>query len=213
MKQTLKLAFPRASDSNIEKYAEPLEDAMRLYNINTIDRKSAFLAQVGHESGQLSAVVENLNYSAVSLLRVFGKYFDNIDIAKEYERQPEKIANLVYANRMGNGNVESGDGWRYRGRGLIQLTGRSNYDKATFEMYALPFGVDFGIEPDLVATPEYAAKTAAWFWDDNGLNELGDRLSENKVEYFRQITRRINGGYNGLENRLALYDHIKQVLK
>lgn len=213
MKDLLKQIFPNSTEENREKFNNALRGAMMRYNINTPNRCRAFLAQIGHESGQLSAVVENLNYSAKALRSVFGKYFKTDAEAEQYARKPEAIANVVYANRMGNGDTESGDGWKYRGRGLIQLTGKNNYDKATNEMYALPMGVDFVDEPDLLATPEYAAQSAAWFWEAHGLNALSDQLGGvDDTEVFKQITKRINGGYNGLEERTALYERAKTVI-
>lgn len=213
MKEILQKVFPNSTEENREKYAKALAFAMMRYNITNSNRIRAFLAQVGHESGQLSAVVENLNYSAKALRSVFGKYFKTDAEAEQYARKPEAIANVVYANRMGNGDTVSGDGWRYRGRGLIQLTGKANYDKATNEMYALPMGVDFVDEPDLLATPEYATQSAAWFWESNGLNALSDQLGgANDTYIFKVITKRINGGYNGLDDRLAIYERAKTVI-
>ena len=213
MKEILQKVFPNSTEENREKYAKALAFAMMRYNITNSNRIRAFLAQVGHESGQLSAVVENLNYSAKALRSVFGKYFKTDAEAEQYARKPEAIANVVYANRMGNGDTVSGDGWRYRGRGLIQLTGKANYDKATNEMYALPMGVDFVDEPDLLATPEYATQSAAWFWESNGLNALSDQLGgANDTDIFKVITKRINGGYNGLDDRLAIYERAKTVI-
>lgn len=213
MKEILQKVFPNSTEENREKYAKALAFAMMRYNITKSNRIRAFLAQVGHESGQLSAVVENLNYSAKALRSVFGKYFKTDAEAEQYARKPEAIANVVYANRMGNGDTVSGDGWRYRGRGLIQLTGKANYDKATNEMYALPMGVDFVDEPDLLATPEYATQSAAWFWESNGLNALADQLGgADDTEVFKAITKRINGGYNGLDDRLAMYERAKTVI-
>lgn len=213
MKDLLKQIYPNSTEANRVMYEKPLSMAMMRYNINNPNRIRAFLAQVGHESGQLSAVVENLNYSAKALRSVFGKYFKTDAEAEQYARKPEAIANVVYANRMGNGDTESGDGWKYRGRGLIQLTGKNNYDKATNEMYALPLGVDFVDEPDLLATPEYAAQSAAWYWETNGLNALADQLGgADDTEVFKAITKRINGGYNGLDDRLAMYERAKIVI-
>lgn len=213
MKDLLKQIYPNSTEANREKYEKALSMAMMRYNVNNPNRIRAFLAQVGHESGQLSAVVENLNYSAKALRSVFGKYFKTDAEAEQYARKPEAIANVVYANRMGNGDTESGDGWKYRGRGLIQLTGKNNYEKATNEMYALPFGVDFVDEPDLLATLEYAAQSAAWYWETNGLNALADQLGgADDTEVFKAITKRINGGYNGLDDRLAMYERAKTVI-
>ena len=183
------------------------------YDINNPNRIRAFLAQIGTESGQLSAVSENLNYSAAGLRKIFGKYFPTDELANAYARQPEKIANKVYANRLGNGDEKSGDGWKYRGRGLIQITGKSNYTEADQKMYGLPMGVDLVMEPELLATPEYAAQSAAWWWDNAGLNALADQLGgADDTEVFKKITKRINGGYNGLDERLKLYENAKKVI-
>lgn len=213
MNDILKQLFPKSTEENRAKYAMPLRMAMIRYNIDNPNRVRAFLAQIGHESGQLSAVVENLNYSAKVLRSVFGKYFKTDAEAEKYARKPEAIANVVYANRLGNGDTKSGDGWRYRGRGLIQITGKSNYNEASQKMYALPLGVDFVDEPELLATPEYAAQSAAWWWENAGLNAIADGLGgANDTEVFKQITKRVNGGYNGLDDRLAIYNRAKSVI-
>lgn len=213
MKTILAKIYPDSKEGNRNMYAEPLQLAMIRYNINNPSRIRAFLAQVGAESGQLSAVVENLNYSAKALRSVFGKYFKTDAEAEKYARKPEAIANVVYANRMGNGDTASGEGWKYRGRGLIQLTGKDNYAKATNGMYALPMGVDFVDEPNLLANPDYAAQSAAWYWETNGLNALADQLeTSDETEVFKAITKRINGGYNGLEERRAIYERAKTVI-
>jgi putative chitinase len=162
------------------------------------DRLSAvhFWAQVAHETGNFKAFEENLNYSESALHRVFSKYFKDVD-AKDYARQPEKIANRVYADRMGNGNEESGDGWKYRGRGALQLTGKYNYQQ--FAVWIEDFNLVQNPEP--VAT-DYAFQTALWYFEVNkiwGLCEQG--LDEETV---KRVTKKINGGYNGLDHRLEL---------
>lgn len=211
--QILATIYPNSKAADRARYLAPLELAMTRYGITTPNRVRAFLAQVGHESGQLSRTTENLNYSESGLLSVFGKYFDS-QTAKLYARQPERIANKVYANRLGNGSVESGDGWRYRGRGLIQLTGKANYEEATRRMYALPMGVDFVQEPDLLAGAEYASQSAAWYWESRGLNGLADLLDEpNWQAVFREITRKINGGFNGLDDRMSIFGRAKNVIR
>lgn len=203
------------TQSRVESFVNPLCYTMRVYNINNRFRAAAFLAQVGHESGRLAHVEENLRYSAGRLLQVFPKYFKTAQQAKEYDYIPENIANRVYADRMGNGNEDSGDGWRFRGRGLIQLTGRNNYRAATAGMYAVPLGLDFENEPDQIATPQYAAQSAGWFWESNGLNCLADILEDQKQtdEMFKKITQRINGGTNGLDDRRALYNKLIDIIK
>lgn len=200
MKNLLKLAYPNSTAANREKYADALADAMDLYDINTPYRKAAFLANVGVESGQLVAVVENLNYTANGLKNIFSRYFPTQQKAELYARRPEAIANVVYADRLGNGNTESGDGWKYRGRGLIQLTGRANYRAATNGMRQLPMGLDFEDTPEKLAEPRWAAQSAAWYWQSNGLNEMADKLkgAGNAHDILTAIRRRINGGTLGL---------------
>jgi putative chitinase len=158
-------------------------------------RAAAFLAQIAHESGGFNFVKENLNYSAKGLMGTFKKYFPTEAIAKQYERQPEKIANRVYANRMSNGDEASGDGYKFCGRGLIQLTGRANYTK---------FSQDLGISLDetvaYLETPEGAVSSAGWFWDQNNLNSYCDK------DDFIGLTKRINGGTIGLEDRKHHYE-------
>lgn len=208
--EMLKGVYPKSSEANRAKFAPLLEMAMSLYDINTVNRKRAFLAQVGHESGQLSVLVENLSYSAKNLRTVFGKYFKTDAEAKKYAHKPQAIANIVYANRLGNGDTKSGDGWYYRGRGLIQITGKDNYRKANKGMR--PF-IDLLITPGLLETPKYAALSAAWWWSSNGLNELADKLGGNDdAEVFKKITKRINGGYNGLADRMAIYERTKKII-
>lgn len=165
-------------------------------------RKAHFLAQVGHESADLNVMTENLNYSADALRRVFGKYFPNSQTAEKYARQPQAIANRVYANRMGNGSEASGDGWLYRGAGLIQLTGKNNH-----QAFADAVGKPLAGIGDYLRTPQGACQSAAWFWAQNGLNRLAD------ADDIRGITRRINGGYNGLDDRQQRLARAKSVLR
>ncbi len=187
--------------SKIDKYVDPLNAAMLEFDINTPSRQAAFIAQIAHESGQFSHIKENLNYSASGLIKTFGKYF-NAKTAQQYARAPQSIANRVYANRMGNGDFASGDGWKYRGRGLIQLTGRTNYQSC-----GQGLGIDLLSNPDALLDPAIACRSAAWFWKINGLNELAD------AGKFETITRRINGGTNGLEERKFFYERAKKYLK
>lgn len=182
------------------KWAGHLSNTMDCFGIDNPLRQSAFLAQVGHESGLLRLTEENLNYDADGLLRVFGKYFDTLR-AKEYARNPERIANRVYANRMGNGPEETGDGWRYHGRGLIQTTGKNNYKNA-----GLALGLDLIIQPELLLVEENTAMSAGVFWDSRHLNALAD------AGQFEQITRAVNGGLNGQADRLKLYEQAKVAL-
>ncbi|QJD55180.1 putative glycoside protein [Pseudomonas phage MR14] len=184
-------------------WAEPLTVAMAQFDINTSKRQAQFLAQVGHESGGFKRLVENLNYDDAGLARVWPGRFSSgtgpNELAREIARQPEKIANAAYGLRMGN-NAQ-GDGWLYRGRGLIQLTGKANYQAASNAL-----GYDLVAEPDQVAEPPIAALTAAWFWQKNGLNQLADSGDT------RAVTRRINGGTTGLDDRLARYTRAAKVL-
>jgi len=193
--------LPRVS--NHEEWFEGLNDALPQYDINTPVRVAAFMAQCAHESGGFTALSENLNYSADGLRRVFGKYFPSQELANQYARKPEKIANRVYANRMGNGPESSGDGWSYRGRGLIQLTGKSNYTKCSeylFEDHTLV------TKPEVVSEPYYATHTACWFWTANGINYWADN------ENLEKMTRVINGGTNGLDDRIKHYHHFIEIL-
>ena len=167
------------------------------YGINTPLRLAHFFAQIHHESN-LKPVAENLNYSSSSLRRVFRKYFPTIEMAIEYARQPEKIANRVYANRMLNGNEESGDGWKYRGRGFIQITGKANYI-----MLSKDTRIDYLNNPDLLLTEPDSMISALWFWNKNNLNRYADD------DNIRTITRRINGGYTGLSHREELLRQYK----
>jgi putative chitinase len=165
------------------------------FQINTPLRLAHFLAQCAHESNNFKATIENLNYSAKSLRAVFGKYFPDDATAKAYERKPEKIANIVYANRMGND--DKGDGWKYKGRGYIQLTGKNNY--AAFDKVVPE---DVLANPDLVAT-KYPLLSAAWFWDSKNLNTLADNGKSDAV--VTQMTKKVNGGTVGLDDRLAKF--------
>jgi len=165
------------------------------YEINTPKRVAAFLAQCAHESGGFVFVTENLNYSASGLQRVFPKYFPDQTIAKQYERNPQKIASRVYANRMGNGDEASQEGFKFRGRGILQLTGKDNY---------FWFASSLEITPEQAAeyleTFEGAAQSACWFWETNRLNGLAD------IGDMRMLTKRINGGFIGLADREHHYE-------
>jgi putative chitinase len=174
------------------------------YKVNTLLRLSHFLAQCGHESANFRAVKENLNYSAEGLNKTFKKYFPTLESAKDYARQPERIASKVYANRMGNGNEASKDGFKYLGRGFIQLTGKANYiefDKSVPE--------DILANPELVAT-KYPLASAAWFWDKNGLNAIADKGATDAV--VKSITKRVNGGTIGLEDRIQHFNEFYSLL-
>jgi len=164
------------------------------YGLTTKLRISHFMAQIHHESG-LNPISENLNYSAERLLVIFPKYFISKEDANRYARQPEKIANRVYANRMSNGTEISGDGYKYRGRGFIQITGRSNYADLSKDT-----GIDFLNNPDLLLIEANALISALWFWNKKGLNAYADK---NDIV---TITKRINGGINGLDDRKRLFE-------
>jgi putative chitinase len=174
------------------------------FGVNTPQRLAHFLAQTGHESGGFRVTTENLNYSAKGLTNIFKKYFTP-ESAVEYQRKPEKIANIVYANRMGNGAQASGDGFKFRGRGYIQLTGKTNYQ-------AFDKTVEDNIEanPDLVAT-KYPLLSAAWFWSKNGLNAIADTGASDEV--VTKITKRVNGGTIGLADRIAHFKEYYNLLK
>lgn len=191
-----------AAEHDADQYDADLEELLPLYGITPPLRLAHFLAQVFHESAYLRFDAENLNYSARALRRVFARYFPTDALAADYARQPERIANRVYANRMGNGNEESGDGWRYRGRGLIQLTGRDNYEafRRWLDQRATPEPW-----PDVVAT-DYAVHSAVFYWDSRGLNALAD------ADDLLAITRRINGGIHGLAHRRELFDRASALL-
>jgi len=185
--------FDHTPANVIDHYVEPLNNALQHFQINTPDRIAMFMAQVGHESGGLTHIEENLNYRAERLPVVFPRYFRDVN-PSAYARNPEKIANRVYANRMGNGPESSGDGYRYRGRGLIQLTGHDNYAR-----FANDMGMSVEEAVEYLSTPEGAAMSAAWFWSKNGLNEIADRGD------VVAATKRINGGTIGLADRQAHY--------
>jgi putative chitinase len=173
------------------------------YEINTILRISHFLAQCAHESGNFSVKQENLNYSAKRLQEVFGKYFTTHAKALLYERKPVKIASLVYGNRMGNGDEQSIEGYKYRGRGYIQLTGKNNYLLFDKSLNETGLEVDIIGNPDLVATT-YPLISAAWFFNKNNLNEIAD-LGGTK-EIITRVTKKVNGGTHGLDSRISYFN-------
>jgi putative chitinase len=198
--ENLKQIFPLTKIEIIEQFIIPLNQTIDKFEINTNLRISAFIAQIGHESQGLTHIQENLNYSKDGLRKVFPKYFPTDDMAIQYARQPEKIANRVYANRMGNGNESSGDGWKYKGRGLIQLTGKYTYQQFSDYIKILE------IVPYL-ETPEGASMSAGWYWWKNNLNILADK------EDIVKITKKINGGTIGLEDRKKLYELAKNIIQ
>ena len=188
----------------IDNWHNALSQLLPDYEINTPQRIAAFVAQCAHESGNFMVLRENLNYRAVTLRKIFPKYFPTDALANEYASKPNKqeaIANLVYANRMGNGPPESGDGWRYAGKGLIQLTGKDNY---TWFAASLEISVEEASE--YLLTFEGAAQSACWFWETNKLNQWADRGD------ILTLTKRINGGTIGLDDRIKHYNHALHVL-
>ncbi|GLK92140.1 glycoside hydrolase family 19 protein [Pseudomonas turukhanskensis] len=203
--QQLAQIFPKGP-AVVDAFVAELNTAMQAYAINTPARVAAFIAQVGFESARFGHLVEVLNHSAERLAALWPNRFCTADgkpnaLALQLGGHPEAIANCVYANRLGNGGPESGDGWRFRGRGLIQLTGRTNYQQA-----GAALKVDLEAQPELLEQPRYACLTAAWFWVVHGLNELADAGD------FKSITRRINGGLNGYDARAALWDTAREVI-
>lgn len=183
------------------EWVDALNETFQKWNINTPRQQAAFIGQCGHECGNFKVLQENLNYKAATLMRLWPKRFPTQEIANAYAGNPQKIANMVYASRMGNRDEQSGDGYRFRGRGCIQLTGSTNYYQA-----GKALGVDFWADPDLVATPKYAALTAGWFWSThncNALSEAGDWVG---------LTKKINGGTIGLDDRVKHTNEALQVL-
>lgn len=173
------------------EWVDALNETFERFGISTPRQQAAFIGQCGHECGQFRILEENLNYRAATLMKLWPKRFPSLDVANQYAGNPRKIANNVYSSRMGNRDEASGDGWRFRGRGCIQLTGHSNYFHASKAL-----GVDFVANPDLVSTPRYAAMTAGWFWSThncNALAEAGDWVG---------LTKKINGGTIGLDDRV-----------
>ena len=181
-----------------------IPDTASRFNINTPLRLAHFLAQCGHESGGFKVTQENLNYSAKGLMGIFKKYFPTQALAESYQRNPQKIANKVYASRMDNGNEASGDGYKFRGRGYIQLTGRANYTA-----FGKAINEDIANNPDVVSG-KYALLSAAWFWSKNGLNTLADGGSTDQV--VTSITKRVNGGTIGLPDRIKHFKEYYQLL-
>lgn len=197
-----KKLYPDCADP--DAWVNAMNDLFPKYEINTPNRIASFIAQCGHESGGWRVFSENLNYKADALNSLFGKYFAKAGKnAADYAKQPEKIANLIYADRMGNGNTASGDGFKYRGRGPIQLTGKANYVAFSKDM-----GIDVVSNPDLVATDKKVAlMSAIWFWNKNGLNKFADSAD------IKGMTKKINGGFIGLEERIAHYNDAIALLK
>jgi putative chitinase len=192
--------FPK--NKNPQAWTTALNEVLPTYKIDTPERIASFLAQCGHESGGFTVLQENLNYSADGLNKIFKKYFPTLDSAQPYARKPEMIANRVYGNRMGNGDEASGEGYRYRGRGPIQLTGKDNYAACSDFL----FQDDTLLQnPDMLLDPEYALHSACWFWWKNDLNNYADSAD------LVTMTKRINGGTIGLEDRIKHYNHAMEI--
>lgn len=223
--------FTQASAPIINRYSEPLERLMAEYGINTTLRQAHFFAQLATESGELRFTEENLKYSAARLLQVFPRYFKSHAAAQAVAYDPEKIANIVYANRIGNGDAASGDGYTFRGRGLIQLTGRANYDAYVRHLKTVPSSlldnetvivlqggtpshqykdITAAIAP-LLVSPEHAVRSACWFWKSNGLNEMADSGDSDAV--VTAVSKRVNGGTNGLDKRRVYFNRALYALK
>jgi putative chitinase len=184
-----------------EQWVDAINETFERFNIATPAQQASFIGQAAHESGNFKMLVENLNYRAETLMKVWPKRFPTLEFAKQYERDPKKIANSVYANRMGNRDEASGDGFRFRGRGLFQTTGHSGYYHA-----GQALGEDFVMNPDLVATPKYAALTAGFFWNTHKLNQYADSRD------FLMMTKKINGGIIGLDDRIKHINHALDIL-
>lgn len=188
-------------NQHLDKWLECLNTILVEYEIDSPERVAAFLAQCAHESAGFTAIKENLNYKASSLRKVFPKYFPTDELAEQYAHNQEAIANRVYGNRMGNGDEHSGDGYAYCGRGLIQLTGHDNY-----KAFADSLSSSMEEIVEFLQTFEGCVQSACWFWETNDLNTLADSGD------IKAMTKRINGGYIGLEDRIKHYNHALEVL-
>lgn len=195
--------MPKAKSANVTAFVKCFNEHSERFGINTKLRVAAFLSQIAVESVQLNATEENLNYSADGLLKTFPTYFKTRADAEAYARQPQRIANRVYASRMGNGDEQSGDGWLFKGRGLIMTTGKDNYQRYAKSEYCVG---DLMKHPEWLAVYPGALKSAMFFWLVNGLNALADR------EDIRTICKRVNGGWNGLSDRLYYWRQARKVL-
>jgi putative chitinase len=197
----LVLCLPKNKELN--QWFPALFEQLDKYEINTLERVAAFLSQCAHESLDFTVVTENLNYGAAGLQTTFKKYFPTAELAKQYERNPERIANLVYANRMNNGNAGSGDGWKFRGRGIIQLTGKENYTACSQYIFK-----DDRLTKDVswLETKQGCVGSACWFWNSRKINQFADKGD------VVGVTKLINGGGNGLEDRKDKYSAFKAFL-
>lgn len=187
-----------------DTWLDLINDILPRYGIDSPRRIAAFLGNVAHESANMTILEENLNYSAAALRRVWPSRFPTDAIANQYARNPRKIANKTYGGRMGNGLEHTDDGWKYRGRGLIQLTGKANYRTCSIDLFQDETLVD---NPDMLLQPEYALHSACWFWDRNNMNVVADH------EDLDRVTRVINGGLNGHNERVENYHRIFEILQ
>lgn len=185
----------------VNDWYNSLSEYLPQHDITTPERIAAFISQCSHESANFTRLTENLNYRWESLRRVFPKYFPNDKIAKQYEKNQKAIASRVYANRMGNGTEASGEGWAYKGRGLIQLTGKSNYQ--AFANFA---GISLAETPAFLETTDGAVLSACWYWETNSLNRYAD------VSDIKGLTKAINGGYNGLDDRIEKFNKVMEII-
>ena len=182
------------------EWSEPLTTAFTTFGMNDVNKQAAFIGQCSHECNHFKTLEENLNYRPETLQKLFGHKFKPDEISV-YAHNPEKIANRIYSNRMGNRDESSGDGWRFHGRGCIQLTGHDNYYH-----FGQAVGQDMVMKPEQVASPMYAALSAGWFWKTHGCNDLAE------VKNWEGLTKRINGGTFGLQERIALTNRALQIL-
>jgi putative chitinase len=180
------------------EWVDALNETFSRFNLTTNNQKAMFIGQCSHECGNFRLLEENLNYKAATLMKLWPKRFPSLEFANQFAGNAKRIANSVYANRMGNRDEASGDGYRFRGRGALQCTGHSTYFHA-----GKALGVDFVMQPDLIATPKYAALTAGWFWETHKLNPPSDALD------YIKVTKIINGGTIGLDDRIK---HVQQAL-
>ena len=194
--------MPNVKEARVKEFVKCFNEWSDRFGISTPLRFVHFIAQIAHESGEFKSMEENLNYSADGLLRVFPKYFTK-ETAAQYARKPEKIANKVYANRMGNGNEASGDGWRFKGRGAIGTTGRDNYKAYADSEFCVG---DLMNHPEWLAQSPGCYKSAMYFWWKNGLNQIAD------TDDVVKVTKRVNGGINGLAQRQYYYRMAKRVM-
>jgi putative chitinase len=199
--QKLHILFPSTQAATLTKYVEPLNNLFKGGHFSTVNRQAGFLSQAGFESQYFTHVEENLNYSAEGLIKTWPHVFTQVTAA-QYAHQPIKIANAAYANKMGNGNELSGDGWKFRGRGLFQLTGHDNYAAAA---KGLLMNID--VLTDNLILPEEAVQTAAWYWTENKLEHWAD------LDDIKELTRHVNHAMLGLEQRTAIYNQAKLLLK